>query len=72
METYAAVKGLDWSIVSQSGNVSNWLNRLWPIEQHHHWFGRSGGYGVGYGAPASVPWPPTHLRASLRHPTGPI
>jgi hypothetical protein len=54
METYNAVKGLDWSIVSQSGNVSNWLNRLWPIEQHHHWLGRSGGYGVGYGAPASV------------------
>ncbi len=53
-ETYAAVKGLDWSIVSQSGNVSNWLNRLWPLEQHHHWIGRSGGYGVGYGAPASV------------------
>ncbi len=53
-ETYAAVKGLDWSIVSQSGNVSNWLNRLWPLEQHHQWIGRSGGYGVGYGAPASV------------------
>ena len=54
METFGAVKGLDWSIVSQSGNVSNWLNRLWPLEQHHHWLGRSGGYGVGYGAPASV------------------
>src|SRR6185369_15819761 len=54
METYNAVKALDWSIVSQSGNVSNWLNRLWPIEQHHHWIGRSGGFGVGYGAPASV------------------
>ena len=53
-ETYAAVKDLDWSIVSQSGNVSNWLNRLWPLAEHHHWIGRSGGYGVGYGAPASV------------------
>ena len=53
-ETYAAVKDLDWSIVSQSGNVSNWLNRLWPLSEHHHWIGRSGGYGVGYGAPASV------------------
>jgi thiamine pyrophosphate-dependent acetolactate synthase large subunit-like protein len=48
------VKDTDWSIVSQSGNVSNWLNRLWPIEKHHQWLGRSGGYGVGYGAPASV------------------
>jgi acetolactate synthase-1/2/3 large subunit len=54
METYNAVKDTDWSIVSQSGNVSNWLNRLWPIKEHHHWLGRSGGYGVGYGAPASV------------------
>ena len=53
-ETYAAVKDLDWSIVSQSGNVSGWLNRLWPLTEHHHWIGRSGGFGVGYGAPASV------------------
>jgi acetolactate synthase I/II/III large subunit len=54
IETYNAVKDTDWSIVSQSGNVSNWLTRLWPVEKHHHWLGRSGGYGVGYGAPASV------------------
>ncbi|MBV9191504.1 MAG: thiamine pyrophosphate-binding protein [Betaproteobacteria bacterium] len=54
METYNAVKGLDWSIVSQSGNTSNWQNRLWPLTEHHHWIGRSGGFGVGYGAPASV------------------
>jgi thiamine pyrophosphate-dependent acetolactate synthase large subunit-like protein len=54
METYNAVKGLDWSLVASEGNVSNWPNRLWPIEQHHHWLGRSGGYGVGYGAPASI------------------
>jgi thiamine pyrophosphate-dependent acetolactate synthase large subunit-like protein len=54
METYNAVKALDWSIVSQSGNTSNWQNRLWPLTEHHHWIGRSGGFGVGYGAPASV------------------
>jgi thiamine pyrophosphate-dependent acetolactate synthase large subunit-like protein len=54
IETYNAVKDTDWSIVSQSGNVSNWLTRLWPVEKHHHWLGRSSGYGVGYGAPASV------------------
>jgi len=54
METYGAVKDVDWAIVSQSGNISNWLNRLWPIKEHYHWLGRSGGYGVGYGAPASV------------------
>ena len=54
MELYAAVKHLDWSLVASEGNVSNWPNRLWPIEKQHHWLGRSGGYGVGYGAPASV------------------
>jgi thiamine pyrophosphate-dependent acetolactate synthase large subunit-like protein len=54
MEVYGAVKDLDWSLVVSEGNVSNWPNRLWPIEKYHHWIGRSGGYGVGYGAPASV------------------
>jgi thiamine pyrophosphate-dependent acetolactate synthase large subunit-like protein len=54
METYAAVKSLDWSLVASEGNVSNWPARLWPIAKHYQWLGRSGGYGVGYGAPASV------------------
>jgi acetolactate synthase-1/2/3 large subunit len=54
MELYATIKDLDWSLVASEGNVSNWPNRLWPIDKHHQWLGRSGGYGVGYGAPASV------------------
>jgi len=54
METWAQIKDLDWSLVASSGNVSNWPNRLWPMEKHYHWLGPSGGYGVGYGAPASV------------------
>src|SRR5499426_1966987 len=54
METYAQIKDLDWSLVASSGNVSNWHQRLWPMEKHNHWLGASGGYGVGYGAPASV------------------
>ena len=54
METFDAIKHLDWSLVASEGNVSDWPNRLWPMEKHHHWLGRSGGYGVGYGAPASV------------------
>ena len=53
-EFYAQIKDLDWSLVSTSGNTSNWANRLWPMEKHHQWLGSSGGYGVGYGAPASV------------------
>jgi acetolactate synthase I/II/III large subunit len=54
MEVYGAVKSLDWSLVASEGNVSNWPNRLWPMQKHYHWLGRSGGYGVGYGAPASI------------------
>ena len=54
METWGQIKDLDWSLVASSGNVSNWPNRLWPMEKYHHWLGGPGGYGVGYGAPASV------------------
>jgi thiamine pyrophosphate-dependent acetolactate synthase large subunit-like protein len=54
MEIWAQIKDLDWSLVSSSGNVSGWPNRLWPMEKHYHWLGRSGGSGVGYGAPASI------------------
>ena len=54
METWNQIKDLDWSLVSSSGNVSNWPNRLWPMEKYYHWLGGPGGYGVGYGAPASV------------------
>jgi thiamine pyrophosphate-dependent acetolactate synthase large subunit-like protein len=53
-ELYAQIKDLDWSLVPSSGNVSGWPNRLWPMNKHYHWTGTSGGYGVGWGAPASV------------------
>jgi acetolactate synthase I/II/III large subunit len=54
MEVFAQIKDLDWSLVASEGNVSSWPNRLWPMEKHYQWLGRSGGYGVGYGAPASI------------------
>jgi acetolactate synthase I/II/III large subunit len=54
MELYAQIKDLDWSMVPSSGNVSGWPTRLWPMDKHYHWTGTSGGYGVGWGAPASV------------------
>jgi acetolactate synthase-1/2/3 large subunit len=54
MEIFNAIKNEDWALVASEGNVSNWPNRLWPMEKHYQWLGRSGGYGVGYGAPASV------------------
>jgi acetolactate synthase-1/2/3 large subunit len=55
MELYGQIKDLDWSLISSEGwFVSNWPNRLWPMDKHHHWLGRSGGYGLGYGATAAV------------------
>src|SRR5258706_3019101 len=54
METWAHIKDLDWSLVASSGDMSNWPQRLWPMERHYHWLGRSGGSGEGYGAPASI------------------
>ncbi len=54
MELWNAVKDLDWSIVAESGNVSGWPLRLWPMEKHYHWLGRSGGSGVGYGVAGAV------------------
>src|SRR5204862_5237975 len=37
METWAQIKDLDWSLVSTSGNVSNWPNRLWAMDKHYQW-----------------------------------
>lgn len=54
MELYAQIKDLDWSLVPSSGNVSGWPTRLWPMTKPYHFTGTSGGYGVGWGAPASV------------------
>jgi acetolactate synthase-1/2/3 large subunit len=54
MEIYNQIKDLDFSLVSSSGNVSGWPNRLWRMEKHHSWLGSSGGAGVGYGAPAAI------------------
>jgi thiamine pyrophosphate-dependent acetolactate synthase large subunit-like protein len=54
MEIYGQIKDLDWSLVPSSGDVSGWPLRLWPMDKHYHWTGTSGGYGVGWGAPASV------------------
>jgi acetolactate synthase-1/2/3 large subunit len=53
-EIYEAVKDQDWSLVSQSGNVSGWAHRLWKMDKHYHHLGGSGGSGLGYGLPAAI------------------
>jgi acetolactate synthase-1/2/3 large subunit len=53
-ELYNVIKNEDWSLVSASGNTSNWERRLWKFDKPYQWAGGSGGAGVGYGAPAAV------------------
>ena len=53
-ELWAQIKSEDWSLVSESGNVSGWPMRLWNFDKPYRHFGDSGGAGVGYGAPAAV------------------
>jgi acetolactate synthase I/II/III large subunit len=54
MELWAQLKSEDWSLVSNAAFVSRWPIRLWAFEKHYQYIGAQGGYGIGYGAPASV------------------
>ena len=53
-EIWAKIRTEDWSLVSESGNSSGWVFRLWDFDKHYQHLGDSGGAGVGYGAPAAV------------------
>ena len=53
-EIWAQIRNEDWSLVSESGNSSGWVFRLWDFDKHYQHLGDSGGAGVGYGAPAAV------------------
>ena len=53
-ELWDQIKDEDWSLVSESGNTSGWVWRLWDFQKSYHHIGDSGGAGVGYGAPAAV------------------
>ncbi len=54
MELWAQIKDLDWALVSGASFASQWPQRLWDINKHHQFIGDSGGYGVGYNAPAAA------------------
>jgi thiamine pyrophosphate-dependent acetolactate synthase large subunit-like protein len=53
-EIWNLVKDEDWSLVSDTSFISNWPLRLWDFTKHYQFIGWSGGYGIGYGAPAAV------------------
>jgi acetolactate synthase I/II/III large subunit len=53
-ELWAQLKEEDWSLVSNCQFVNRWPLRLWNFDKHYQYIGAEGGYGVGYGAPASI------------------
>jgi acetolactate synthase-1/2/3 large subunit len=53
-ELWHQIRNDDWSLVSNCQFVSRWPLRLWAFDKHYQYIGGEGGYGVGYGAPASV------------------
>jgi acetolactate synthase I/II/III large subunit len=53
-ELWNALKGEDWSLVSDVTFFSYWPLRLWDFNKHYQYIGGHGAYGVGYQAPASV------------------
>jgi acetolactate synthase-1/2/3 large subunit len=53
-ELWANIKNQDWSLVSVTTFLNRWPQRLWSFDKYHQYIGGSGGYGIGYGAPAAV------------------
>ncbi len=54
-EIWGAIKNEDWSLACEvSPWVNRWPLRLWNFDKHYQYIGNSGGFGVGYGAPAAL------------------
>jgi acetolactate synthase-1/2/3 large subunit len=54
-EIWGAIKNEDWSLVCEvSPWVNRWPLRLWNFDKYYQYIGNSGGFGVGYGAPAAL------------------
>jgi len=51
-ELWHQIKDEDWSLVGQ-GLMPSW-RRLWPADKHYRFNGGSGGWGLGYFAPAAL------------------
>lgn len=54
MELWRQIKDKDWALTSWTGFQLYWPQRLWRFDKHYQYLGNSGGYGIGYGCPASV------------------
>ena len=54
MELYENLRGVDWTMPTETVFLSDWPHRLWNIDKPHNWIGGSGAQGVGYNAPAAL------------------
>jgi acetolactate synthase-1/2/3 large subunit len=52
-ELWARIEDKDWSLVGNGIRIV-WPHRLWNFDKPHRWNGMSGGFGLGYNAPASA------------------
>ncbi|MGH8779651.1 thiamine pyrophosphate-binding protein [Paraburkholderia sp.] len=53
-EIWNVIRHEDWALVSPTGAISQWPQRLWDFTRTYQFIGAGGGYGVGYAAPAAV------------------
>jgi thiamine pyrophosphate-dependent acetolactate synthase large subunit-like protein len=53
-ELWAQIKNEDWSFVSISSYLSWWPLQIFDFQKHYQHIGESGGYGIGYNAPATI------------------
>jgi acetolactate synthase-1/2/3 large subunit len=54
-ELWAQIKDLDWALTGgESFFQSFWPQKIWKADKVYQFIGGSGGYGVGFGAPAAV------------------
>ena len=53
-ELWEQIKNEDWSFVSYCSYLSWWPLRLFDFKKHYQYICESGGYGIGYNAPATL------------------
>jgi len=54
-EIWNAIRMEDWTLACEVNPwVNRWPPRLWNFDKYHQYIGNSGGFGVGYGAPAAL------------------
>jgi acetolactate synthase I/II/III large subunit len=53
-ELWPNIKDLDWSMVNSSSGAAGWPLRMFPMDKHYRWLGRSGAAGQGYGPGGAI------------------